>query len=240
MNSSSILEKVSYIEKSKVDDFINHLINVNQPTSLGFLNQHGYNLIAKSTEIDESFRQLDYVLRDGIGIKIACKYNHISAGENLNGTDLIPSIIKQAQFIHSDINFIVYGTVEPWLSIGANKLFLGNDYQSLDGFKDDEAYLDHFKENCRDERFNIVVLAMGMPKQERVAKLLKHANSARTLIICGGAIIDFQAGRHSRAPDFYRNNGLEWLYRLSKEPKRMFSRYVVGIPIFFANVALRK
>jgi N-acetylglucosaminyldiphosphoundecaprenol N-acetyl-beta-D-mannosaminyltransferase len=57
---------------------------------------------------------------------------------------------------------------------------------------------------------------------------LKHP----CVIVCGGAIVDFIGGKVSRAPNLVRTLGMEWLYRLYLEPKRLFKRYVVGNPLF--------
>jgi hypothetical protein len=53
--------------------------------------------------------------------------------------------------------------------------------------------------------------------------------------VCGGAIIDFMGGKTSRAPVWMRKTGLEWVYRLMIEPRRLFHRYVVGNPVFLAR-----
>ena len=98
----------------------------------------------------------------------------------------------------------------------------------------------HFLEFGSSSALNIIVLAMGMPKQEKIAALLKANSSVSAIVICGGAILDFQANRYARAPLIFRKIGMEWLYRLYKEPGRMFSRYVIGGPIFFYNFIFGK
>ncbi|MEX5624238.1 WecB/TagA/CpsF family glycosyltransferase, partial [Pseudomonas syringae] len=58
------------------------------------------------------------------------------------------------------------------------------------------------------------------------------------LIVCGGAILDFLGGKASRAPQWLRHLGGEWAYRLLREPKRLFMRYVVGNPLFLLRTLL--
>ena len=171
---------------------------------------------------------------------MACQYYGIYPGENLNGTDLIPVIIKQLSLNKTEINFFAYGTEQPWLEKGGKALFRNKDFYQLDGFRPEQSYLEHFSAYGSSNALNIVVLAMGMPKQERVAALLKKNSSFSAIIICGGAILDFQANRYARAPLIFRKIGFEWLYRLYMEPKRMFHRYVIGIPKFFYNVVFGK
>ncbi|WP_415890392.1 WecB/TagA/CpsF family glycosyltransferase [Neptuniibacter sp. SY11_33] len=235
------LDNLLLISSSDVDDFLACLLKKNKPTSLGFLNQHGYNLICNDENIFNSFNDLDVIFRDGKGIELACKYFGLNPGANLNGTDYIPHIIS---FIKSnancDIVFFAYGTSDPWLTVGASALFDTSGIHLLDGFLPDTDYLDNFNEHASPGKVNIVVLGMGMPKQEKIARLLKSNSSGNTIIICGGAIFDFLGGKFDRAPMLLQRLGFEWLYRLIKEPKRLSKRYLIGIPIFFFNVFKNK
>ena len=78
-----------------------------------------------------------------------------------------------------------------------------------------------------------------MPKQEVVATRLA-ASGVPCLIVCGGAILDFLGGKVDRAPKWGRRLGCEWVFRLIKEPKRLFSRYVVGNPMFLLRTLIYK
>ena len=51
-----------------------------------------------------------------------------------------------------------------------------------------------------------------------------------------GAVFDFYAGTATRAPKWWQQHGLEWLYRLMIEPRRMWRRYVIGNPLFIWNI----
>ena len=51
-----------------------------------------------------------------------------------------------------------------------------------------------------------------------------------------GAVFDFFAGTVERAPIWWQEHGLEWLYRLLKEPKRMWRRYIIGNSLFLWNM----
>lgn len=240
MTSNHVLKKMTYLAEHEIPPFINSLLCENKALTIGFLNQYGYNLIAESPEVKSLFLDLDFLLRDGVGIKMACKYYGISPGENLNGTDLIPVIIKQLSLQEREIKFFAYGTKQPWLKNGAEALFQHKDFEQLEGFLPEQSYIEHFSAHGSATALNIIILAMGMPKQERVAALLKKSSDVAAIIICGGAILDFQANRYSRAPFLFRKMGLEWLYRLYMEPKRMFYRYVIGIPKFFYHVIFTK
>ena len=235
MSNEKILTKISYFENRDFDTFVDVLISTYEPVSLGFVNQHSINLMHSDKTIYEQFFSLSYLLRDGIGVKLACIYKGIDPKDNLNGTDFIPKIINAINKSDRDVNFFAFGTSEPWLSEGALNLFKTKDVITENGFLDEDVYIKNFELNARENTLNCVVLAMGMPKQEKIALLLSQIR-VPSLIICGGAIIDFQAGKVKRSPDLLRKLGLEWLYRFASEPKRLFKRYVIGIPKFFYNL----
>jgi exopolysaccharide biosynthesis WecB/TagA/CpsF family protein len=129
----------------------------------------------------------------------------------------------------------VIGTEEPWLSrafarieeLGARVVVC------IDGFQQLKSYVDEIQKSTPD----LVVLGMGMPKQEFVAaELVKHLDRHPCLILNGGAILDFLADRFPRAPHFLRRLRMEWLFRLLLEPRRLWRRYILGGLIFSARI----
>jgi len=81
--------------------------------------------------------------------------------------------------------------------------------------------------------FRYCFLAIGSPQQEIIAQKLKERGSARGLALCVGAAIDFLTGIERRAPVWMQEAGLEWLYRLSRNPRRLWKRYLVRGPKIF-------
>jgi len=230
-----IIDSLTLVDDESYHLQLDNIANTTCPVSIGFLNQHAFNLVCKNSATKKDFFNIDYLFRDGKGVEIACKYHKVDPKKNLNGTDLIPELINRIIDTAEDINFFAYGTTEPWLHTGAENLFKTKHFHYLNGFKADEFYVEHYATHQSD-KLDVIVLAMGMPKQERIAELLKQKGNGRVIIICGGAILDFQAGRVKRAPKVFRQFGMEWLYRLMSEPKRLFVRYVIGIPVFFLNL----
>ena len=83
----------------------------------------------------------------------------------------------------------------------------------------------------------IVMIAMGSPKQEKLAARLNEVIPSALLIGCGGAL-NILTGEVKRAPIFYQKNHLEWFYRLLKEPSR-FKRQLI-LPIFLLKLIIEK
>ena len=82
---------------------------------------------------------------------------------------------------------------------------------------------------------NVLFVGFGMPGQERwIERHLNHL-CANAIIPCGG-MIDYLSGEVPVAPGWMTENGLEWLYRLLRDPARLWSRYVMGNPAFMLRV----
>lgn len=202
-----------------------------EPTVLAFINAHAMNSAATSRRFYESLMSADIVLRDGIGMAILLRMLNQSPGLNLNGTDLIPKILKR----YAGRSIALFGTQDPYLRKAREKVTtkLAPDSRCVTthGFLETTDYI----RLAATHRPELIVLGMGMPKQEEVASTLRAAIGYPCLIVCGGAIIDFMGGKTSRAPQWMRKTGMEWAFRLALEPKRLFQRYVVGNPIFLAR-----
>lgn len=95
---------------------------------------------------------------------------------------------------------------------------------SIDGYQSPEAIKDAVRASAADLAF----LAMGSPKQEKLAHLWQQDLGSTLVIGCGGAL-DILAGRVKRAPPFFVDNGLEWLYRLVQDPRRLRRQLVLPV-----------
>ena len=86
---------------------------------------------------------------------------------------------------------------------------------------------------------DFIWLGIGSPKQVELANYLK-IHSAGAKIFCVGAAFEFLTKQKKQAPLFLQNFGLEWLFRLSTEPKRLWRRYLIVIPKFLFLILWRK
>ena len=87
---------------------------------------------------------------------------------------------------------------------------------------------------------DLLWIGMTAPKQEKWT--FSHWNELNIHCHVGtiGAVFDFFAGTVERAPMWWQRHGLEWLYRLLKEPKRMWRRYIIGNALFLFNIVFRE
>jgi N-acetylglucosaminyldiphosphoundecaprenol N-acetyl-beta-D-mannosaminyltransferase len=98
------------------------------------------------------------------------------------------------------------------------------------GFDRDPAAFAAAVRFVRDNPARLVFLAVGSPRQERLAAAIAAAGGATGTGLCIGASLEFLAGRRRRAPGWISRMGLEWLFRLACEPRRLARRYLIHCP----------
>lgn len=213
-------------DAAAAQQLLDRLATPQVPTVLGFVNAHAMNLVVRDGAYHQALSAADVLLRDGSGMAILYRRLGLEPGLNMNGTDFIPRLM--AAYRGRRVAF--WGTRQPYLDQAAQRsaaLYGVLPVSVHDGFASVDSYL----QLAREVQPELIVLGMGMPRQEAVAARLA-ATGGPCLIVCGGAILDFLGGKVNRAPEWLRRLGGEWLYRLWREPKRLFMRYVVGNPLF--------
>jgi exopolysaccharide biosynthesis WecB/TagA/CpsF family protein len=203
---------------------------VQRPMTLSFINAHGYNLCFKNPSFANALLNSDILVRDGKGMEILFQTLGSNPGVNLIGTDFIPFTLERMQ----GKTVVMVGTEEPYLTVAEDQLKKAGlkVIGKIHGFYNKEEYLPILSEL----KPEIILLGMGMPKQELLSVLIKENLDFPCLVINGGAIIDYYGNKVSRAPKWMRVNGLEWLYRFGLEPRRMFKRYMIGNILFLKRV----
>lgn len=93
-----------------------------------------------------------------------------------------------------------------------------------------DQYLDQIVADVKSSAPDIVWVGMGTPKQDYIGSEISSRLGITS--ICVGAAFDFMAGSVKEAPRFFQKFGIEWLYRLIKEPKRLWKRYLWGNMVF--------
>ncbi|PIR67087.1 MAG: glycosyltransferase [Parcubacteria group bacterium CG10_big_fil_rev_8_21_14_0_10_36_14] len=185
---------------------------------------------------DEDFKKIlnsaDINIPDGVGLKLGAKIKRKKLNYHLTGTDLMGHLAKMAE--EMGLGIYLLGAEQgiarkagqnlkkilPSLNIiGAES---GGKFESWDN----RVIIEHINAVKPD----ILFIALGQGKQERwIFANLPNLKSIKIVIGVGGAF-DFYSGRIPRAPKWMRQLGLEWLYRLSREPsrwKRIFNAVIV-------------
>lgn len=177
-------------------------------------------------------------LPDGKPLSIVCRMRGFYDAGRVPGPDLMPEIFKLSKEKHYRHYF--YGSTPETLEKLKEKLLERYPWLIIAGM-----YSPPFRPLTEEEDAEIIKtinetkpdfiwVALGAPKQE--IWMHEHQNKLNGIMLGVGAAFDFSAGTVKRAPDWVQEMCLEWLYRLSQNPKRMFSRYLTTNSSFLFHV----
>ncbi len=213
-------------------------IDSGRSIELFFLNAHCFNLAQKDREYFDILNSCDYLLNDGIGIKIASKIEKLVLKKNLNGTDFIPEIAEMAS--KKGYKIFLLGAKDGIAEEAAVKLKEKFEGIQIVGVHSGYGLDDGVLEKINNSNPDILIAGMGVPMQEKWIRENKRKLACVKLFVGGGAILDFLSQKIRRAPLFMRKFGLEWVFRLCLEPGRLWRRYLVGNFLFFYYILVLK
>lgn len=187
--------------------------------------------LEKGGELVEVYKNADLILADGKPLIWISKWYKTPIKEKISGSDLFPLLCKMAA--HKGYSMFFLGAAEGVAEKAANNLMarysglnIVGTYSPPFGFEKDEVELSKIEGMIKHANPHILIVGLGCPKQEMF--ILHNRERLEVPISLGlGASIDFEAGNVKRAPKWMSEHGLEWLYRLIQEPKRMFKRYLI-------------
>lgn len=228
------------------------------------INAHSYNTALRDPLFAEALMKGGALIPDGASIVKACEWLRAKSRpeERIAGWDLF--VFEMGRL--NDIGKARGNGMEDGATAGTCKdgrrqprvMFMGSSDKVLGLIRDKTAktypnlevvtYSPPYKPEFDDEdnaaiiraindaRPDLLWIGMTAPKQEKWA--YAHWNELDINCHCGtiGAVFDFFAGTARRAPLWWQEHSLEWLYRLMKEPKRMWRRYIIGNVLFLFNV----
>lgn len=175
--------------------------------------------------------EADLTLVDGKPLVWISKWHKRPVKAKISGSDLVPELFKVAAKRGYSI-FIIGGKegiaekAKENLERDLKDIRIVGTYAPPLGFEKDENELEKINTMISVAHPDVLVACFGCPKQEKwiYANYMKYD---ATVSISAGATVDFLAGNVSRAPRWMCDHGLEWIYRLFQEPKRLFKRYLV-------------
>lgn len=207
-----------------------------EKTNIYYINADTLNKCYSKRSLRNILNKTPFIFPDGSGIKMACKVMRRPLKENLNGTDMFPHICAMAQ--KEDYKLFLYGAKEGIAKKMKEKLM--EQYPTLNIVGISNGYDLHDNEvinMVNHSQADILFVAKGAPLQEEWIDMHSSKISASVIIGVGG-LFDFYSGSIPRAPIWMRKAGIEWVFRLMQEPKRMFRRYIIGNPLFLMRIHL--
>lgn len=186
----------------------------------------------KDREFEDVLNKGHLVVPDGIGVVIASRFYGTPFRERVAGFDLMMRLMEIADKRGSSIYLL--GGKEGVAEEAAIKLTerfggirIAGTRNGYFGTESEENIIDDINSSNAD----ILLAALGAPKQEKF--IYKHRERLKVRIAMGiGGSLDVLSGRAKRAPEFFRKAGLEWLYRLIMDPRRIIR--MMRLPKFIA------
>lgn len=149
------------------------------------------------------------------------------------GSDLTRALVSQGIATGNTVALVGgYAREAEWLSAALPAVRVAHLNPPM-GVRDDPALHDAIAEFVEAEAADFTLLAIGAPQAEIVAHHIARRGRARGVGLCVGASVEFLSGARRRAPRWMQRAGLEWLFRLASEPRRLWRRYLVEGPRVF-------
>ncbi len=206
------------------------------PARLAFVNPDCLNIAYTHAEYRDVLQASDRVLPDGIGIHVGCRLLGTSLKANVNGTDLFPRLCERSAQTGQSIYLL---GARPGIAAAAAEA-MQTKYPGLPIAGARDGYFSEEEEASVIDEINasgasMLLVAFGVPRQE--LWLARNHDRLRIPVQMGvGGLFDFYSGRIQRAPQWLRELGMEWSWRLLQEPGRMWRRYLVGNWVFLYRV----
>ena len=201
---------------------------------------HGLTEAARDHELGGLVNSIELVTPDGQPVRWAMNLLHRTAlSERVYGPDLVAAVCGAASAEHMSV-FLFGSTAETCRTVAEE---LPRRYPGLriagvqpDRFRDATVVEDaEDVRRIRASGADIVLVGRGCPRQERW--VAKHRGLLPVPMLAVGAAFDYIAGNITRPPKVMQRMGLEWLYRLYQEPRRLFRRYLVHNSLFCLMLA---
>lgn len=201
--------------------------------------------LERGGELVEAYKHADLILADGKPLIWISKFYGTPIKEKISGSDLFPRLCKMASKKGYKMFFL--GAAEGVAAKAAKNLtkrFPGlqvvGTYSPPIGFEKNPEELKKIIKQIKEAKPHILIVALGCPKQEFF--ILHHREELGVPISLGlGASLDFEAGNIKRAPKWMADSGLEWLYRIIQDPKRLAKRYLIDdMKIFKLSIKYKR
>lgn len=212
-------------------------LKLNKSLLLTYFNQHCFNVYWENDTYRNLIEQKFNAYQADLGVYFAAKFLNHSDPRHIESTAINEKILKE--LIEKNIPIVIIGgSFEESFIIKEAKKRGINLVHYKNGFFD-ESDVDYIVRQMNNLDVKVIFIGMGVPKQELFAEKLSKSLKNK-VIICVGIFFEYYFGTTKRAPVFIQKIGLEWMFRLITEPKRLWRRYIIGIPEFIFRVIKMK
>ena len=202
--------------------------------------------LQKDPEFYRIYGEADYRVCDSQLLMFASRFLGHPLKEKISGSDLFPQFYQRYKD-DPGVKIFFLGGLEGVAEKARQNInqkvgreIIVDTYAPPFGFEENEVECQKIIDAIDKSGATVVAVGLGAPKQEKwICQYKSQLKQVKTFFAIG-ATIDFEAGNIQRAPGWMSNTGLEWLYRLLLEPKRLWKRYLVEDTKFFILILRQK
>lgn len=234
--------QITAIERQEAANVVLAAARDGIPLGVSALAVHGVMEGVFDPELQFRLNDLEMVVADGQPVRWALRWLHgVGLTERVYGPDLMNDVCGLAA--REGLPIFLYGSTTATLATLRERLVAQHPGLEIGGSRPSrfravtDAEQDADVEEIRSSGARIVFAGLGCPRQEIWTYEVRNRLALPVLAV--GAAFDFHAGTARQAPPWMQSRGLEWLYRLIQEPRRLWRRYLVLNPTYLALVALQ-
>ncbi len=239
MKDNNFIEILGYkIFKNSIEDAINYIEDKNKLHIISGNPEVLYNGLNNKMLFENFTSNNSLIIPDGVGIQIAAKFLKTPVKEKIAGIDLLKELIKKLSLENKSIYLL--GTTDENLKACVANIIMEFPEVNISGYRD--GYFDinnpiELLNEIKEKKPYAIFVAMGCPRQEEF--IVRYMEELPCQIFMGvGGSFDVIAEKVTRAPKWMIKLGLEWLYRVAKEPWRI--KRLGSIPKFLLLVVRGK
>ena len=202
--------------------------------------------LQKDREFYHIYGEADYRVCDSQLLMYASRFLNQPLKEKISGSDLFPAFYQHYKN-DPNVKIFILGGVEGVaeqarqnINAKVGREIVIDSYSPTFGFEQDAAECVKIVDLINRSGATVLAVGLGAPKQEKWIYQYKHRLETVKTFLAIGATLNFEAGNLTRAPQWMSQAGLEWLYRLLLEPKRLWKRYLVEDLAFFTLILKQK
>jgi len=214
-----------------------HRVQARTPGYIVTPNVNHVCLLQRDAAFREAYTSAFLALPDGVPIMWAARLFGRPLPQKLSGSDLVPELTAFAAQSGMSVYFLggLPGSAEKAVARLQQQhpaLQVAGVYCPPFGFERDPDALELTLARVDAAKPDLCFIALGSPKQELFMHRY-HRRMGATVCVGVGAAFDMLSGRVQRAPRWLQASGMEWLWRLAQEPRRLWRRYLVEDTLFF-------
>lgn len=241
----------AWVHRITMDEAVDHIAQSLAAGAGGWVVTPNLDILHKLThdpEFEQIVRPASLRLADGMPLVWASKLAGTPLPERVAGSDLVWNICQRAARDGRSVYLLggdegIADKAKGVLEAKYPGLCIAGTHCPPMGFEKNAAHMQAIRDDLARTQPDIVLVALGCPKQERLIDALRHDHPG-TWFLGIGISLSFVTGDVKRAPAWARKTGLEWAHRLLQEPRRLARRYlVIGIPfagrVLFSSLTAR-